>query len=120
MRLLIAPFALMFTLLAGAVEAAQLLVVHDQSCGEYTRWQTEIAPSYAATPEGRAAPLLSVAADGPWPDGLAIARRPRLSPTFILLEGGVEIARIEGYSDPETFRADLRQMLRAGGIAVAR
>ena len=110
----------LLTLLAGMAHAApplQLLVVHDDACGEYTRWRQEVAPGYAATPEGRAAQVLAVAAEGPWPDGLAIASRPRQSPSFILLRGGIEIARMEGYSSPEDFRARLGRMLQASGSA---
>ena len=31
---------------------------------------------------------------GPYPDGLALDRRPWLTPSFILLRGGQEVARV--------------------------
>ena len=61
--------------------------------------------------EGRAAPLLVVDRDGPYPDGLALARRPWLTPSFILLQGGIEIARFEGYPGAGKFFPVLRDML---------
>ena len=91
----------------------QLLVAYDNSCGEYSRWQQEIGPGYGASAEGRAAPLLAVNMEGPWPDGLVLGNRPRLSPTFVLVRNGLEIARMEGYRDPADFNARLGQMLQA-------
>lgn len=93
----------------------QLLVAHDAACGDFARWQREIGPAYATSPEGRAAPLLDVSMDGPWPDGLALSSRPRQTPTFILVDEGREIGRIEGYGDAASFRAGLSRLLRQGG-----
>ncbi|TXB70096.1 SoxS protein [Paracoccus aurantiacus] len=98
---------------ASIAEAArlQLLVAYDRGCGEYSRWQQEVGATYPASAEGRTAPLLPVAIDGAWPDGLALASRPRLSPTFVLLRDGFELGRIEGYRGANEFRAALDQML---------
>ena len=109
--------ALLLTLATGPAFAGslQLLVAHDATCGDFARWQREIGPSYAQTAAGRAAPLLDVAMDGPWPDGLALASRPRATPTFILIDNGREIGRIEGYGDAAGFRTRLSGLLRQGG-----
>lgn len=117
MRRYLAPLILSVLLLGGAASAGslQLLVTHDAACGDFARWQREIGPSYAASPEGRAAPLLDIRTDGPWPDGLALASRPRATPTFILVEDGREIGRIEGYGDAARFRAGLSRLLQQGG-----
>lgn len=99
---------------AGAARAAprlQLLMVRRRGCVYCAQWDREIAPVYAAHPEGRAAPLLVVDRDGPFPDGLALARRPWLTPTFILLRGGVEVTRFEGYPGAKAFFPVLRDML---------
>ncbi|MDO5643666.1 MAG: SoxS protein, partial [Paracoccus sp. (in: a-proteobacteria)] len=68
--------------LAGGL---QLLVTHDAACGDYARWQRDVAPAYSSMPQGQRAPLLGLAADGPWPDGLVIGPRPRQTPSFLLL-----------------------------------
>lgn len=101
---------------AGPVAAAtglQLLMVRRRGCVYCAQWDREIAPVYARHPEGRAAPLLMVDRDGPWPDGLVLARRPWLTPTFILLQGGVEQVRVEGYPGRERFFGVLRDMMAA-------
>lgn len=101
-------------LAAGPSRAAprlQLLMVRLQGCVYCAQWDREIGPVYAQSPEGRRAPLLSVDLDGPYPDGLALARRPWLTPSFILLQGGAEMVRFEGYPGKEKFFPVLRDML---------
>ncbi len=105
---------LTFLVLFGTPVSAgslQLLVTHDAACGDFARWQREIGPNYASSAEGRLAPLLEIQSDGPWPDGLALASRPRATPTFILTDDGREIGRLEGYGDAARFRAGLSQLL---------
>ena len=89
----------------------RLLMVDRRDCPASAAWRREIAPGYAGSAEGRAAPLLRVEMDGPWPDGLALARRPVVSPTFVLLAGGLELARIEGYPGADAFHPQLAAML---------
>lgn len=105
-------------LLAGPAVAApglRLLMVRRPGCVYCAQWDREIAPVYASHPDGRAAPLLAVDLDGPYPDGLALARRPWLTPTFILLRDGIEMARFEGYPGADRFFAVLRDMLAQAG-----
>ncbi|WP_254367868.1 thioredoxin fold domain-containing protein [Paracoccus sp. Z118] len=90
----------------------QMLMVESPGCPFCRQFRAEILPSYAAHPQGRAAPLLHVDFDGPWPNGLALASRPRVTPTFILLEGGKEIGRIEGYPGREAFWPAVAEMLQ--------
>ncbi|WBU59768.1 thioredoxin family protein [Paracoccus albus] len=96
----------------AAASNLQLLVAHDTSCGDFARWQSEIGPGYAESNVGRAAPLLSVNIQGPWPNGLALASAPRQTPTFILLRNGQEIGRIEGYGDANRFLAQLNSLMK--------
>lgn len=94
-----------------AAPGLRLLMVRRRGCVYCAQWDREIAPVYAAHAEGRAAPLLQVDRDGPFPDGLALARRPWLTPSFILLRDGVEVTRFEGYPGAERFFPVLRDML---------
>lgn len=89
----------------------RLLMVDRPDCPSSAAWRREIAPGYAGSAEGRAAPLLRVDLDGPWPDGLALARRPVVTPTFVLLSKGLELARIEGYPGADAFHPQLAAML---------
>lgn len=107
--------ALGMTLAPGA-RAAQgrdlrLLMVRRKGCVYCAQWDAEIAPVYASHPEGREAPLTMVDIDGPFPDGLALARMPWLTPGFILLSGGQEVTRFEGYPGGEKFFPVLRAMI---------
>ncbi len=93
----------------------RLLMVVQRGCVYCAAWRREVGPGYPASAEGRIAPLVEVDINGPWPDGLAIGRAPFATPTFILLDRGHEIARIEGYPGAEGFRTDLRTALADAG-----
>lgn len=95
----------------------RLLMVRRRGCAWCALWDREIAPVYRDHPEGRAAPLVMVDADGPFPDGLALDRIPWLTPSFILLRDGIEIARIEGYPGARDFFPALARMQRAAAPA---
>mgnify|MGYP002712403370 FL=1 len=117
MRHPLVPVAMFCAMLAVmlASTAAQadttLLMVGDEGCPYCRRFRAEILPGYAAHPQGRAAPLREVDIDGPYPNGLALDRRPQLTPTFILLDDGREVARIEGYPGKDAFWPMLGDML---------
>jgi thioredoxin-related protein len=87
------------------------MMVRRPGCVYCAQWDREIGPVYGSHPEGRAAPLFMVDVEGPYPDGLALDRRPWLTPSFILLRGGQEVARFEGYPGAERFFEVLRVML---------
>lgn len=88
---------------APAPRGRALLMVEAPRCPFCAAFRREVLPGYATHPLGRTAPLTPVPIDGPWPDGLALARAPQASPTFILLENRVELGRFEGYDTPESF-----------------
>ncbi|SIQ15941.1 hypothetical protein SAMN05421641_10496 [Paracoccus thiocyanatus] len=110
-RAILAGMAAMAAGPGRAAPGLQLLMVRRRGCVYCAQWDREIGPVYGRHPEGRAAPLLVVDLDGPWPDGLVLARRPRLTPSFILLQGGVELVRVEGYPGRQQFFGVLRDML---------
>ncbi|MFV0409506.1 MAG: SoxS protein [Paracoccus sp. (in: a-proteobacteria)] len=114
--------ALLFMLLATSAQAAplRLVMAYDRGCNESARWIEDIGPAYATHPEGRQAPLVPVAIEGPWPDGLIIGRRPHLSPTFILTRDGLEIGRMEGYSSPADFWTGLGLLIQRNDVKTSR
>ena len=75
-----------------ALRGRALLMVEAPRCPFCAAFRREVLPGYASHPMGRAAPLVSVPIDGPWPDGLALASAPQASPTFILLPKNPENA----------------------------
>lgn len=94
----------------------RLLMVTSRGCHHCRAWRDQIGPGFAASPAGRAAPLTEVDIDGPWPDGLALDRRPRLTPSFLLLEGATEIGRVEGYVGARHFHPVLTRMMLDAGV----
>ena len=80
-----------------------LVMVEQPGCAYCAAWDDQIAPAYPNTAEGQFAPL--VRADlhmGP-PEGIDYARRVNFTPTFILVDDGVEVARMEGYVGEDFF-----------------
>jgi len=88
--------------LAGPVLAVELVMVEQTGCAWCARWNEEIAPAYPNTDEGQFAPLRRVDLRN-MPDDLEIARRVTFTPTFLLVEDGREIARLEGYPGEDFF-----------------
>lgn len=83
--------------------AAELLMLEREGCEWCQRWHAEIGPIYPKTEEATIAPLTLVNIDEPWPERLAGIRREVFTPTFVLVEDGVEVARIRGYTGDEFF-----------------
>jgi len=104
-------FAFLLAALAGAAGAADLVMVEEPGCPWCARWNREIAPAYPKTPEGRFAPLIRTDISIPEPDGTRFSARVVYTPTFILVDNGVELGRIEGYPGPDFFWGLLGKLL---------
>ena len=104
------------TLLASPARAdLTLLMVEQPGCVYCARWDREIAPAYPKTEEGRLAPLRRVQLREPLPDDVTVERRATFTPTFILLDDGVETGRIEGYPGDEFFWPLLGALIEEAG-----
>ncbi len=99
---------LLFALPAAAVE---LVMVEQAGCIYCARWDKQIAPIYSKTAEGAFAPLRRVDIRAV-EDTVEVARRVVFTPTFLVVEDGVEKARLEGYAGDEFFWPMLDEMLR--------
>ncbi|TYC53083.1 transcriptional regulator [Rhodobacterales bacterium] len=103
-RHLIAAAALFLALFGqSSVRAAELVMLEQPGCVWCKRWNEEIGVAYSKTEEGRKAPLRRVDITGPWPQDLDGIGRERLTPTFILIDNGVEIDRLRGYPGEHFF-----------------
>lgn len=83
--------------------AAELVMYTRNGCPFCVRFEREVAPVYAKTPEGKAAPLrrVELPAGGLRGDGL---REPVIAtPTFVLVDDGSEVGRITGYLNDDMF-----------------
>ncbi len=103
--------AILSVLWATALPAAELVMVEEAGCIWCARFNREIGPIYPKTEEAQIAPLRRMDINGPRPDDLSFASPLRITPTFVLIEDGVEHARIEGYPGDELFWPMLGRML---------
>ena len=102
---------------ALSAAAMELVLVEQVGCHYCEQWHAEIGPAYANTAEGRAAPLRTVQLRE-LPKDLDLVSRPVLTPTFILVEDGTELARIVGYPGDNWFWPLLNELLVThGGLA---
>jgi len=107
---------------ARADEAAgfRLLMVESPSCVYCRVFNRDIAPIYAVTPEGRAAPLVHVRLRAPLPEGVSLAAPALVTPTFILIgPDGAERDRIIGYPGEDFFWAYLERMFARAAVPLS-
>jgi hypothetical protein len=87
-------------------------MVEQRGCLYCKMWHDVIGPEkYALTPEGKAAPLRRIDLRPPHPEDLVFAGPLRITPTFVLVKDGVEVARLEGYPGEDFFWGLLGRML---------
>ncbi len=97
----------------GQVNAeVRLMMVEELGCPWCDRWKAEIGPIYPKTAEGRIAPLVKVMIHDPLADGITLKSPPIYTPTFILLNDGQEVGRIEGYQSDEFFWWFMETMIK--------
>lgn len=94
-----------------------LLMAEETGCVWCARWNAEIGPIYPRTAEGRAAPLVryDIRADKP---EVEFKRRVHFTPTFILVEDGKELGRIEGYPGEDFFWGLLGIIMKENDISL--
>ncbi len=111
----LASFVLAFCL-ASPTLAVELIMVERHGCHWCERWNAEIAPIYPKTEEGKRAPLRRLEINV-LPDEITFTSRPVFTPTFVLVDEGRELGRIEGYAGDEFFWFLLSQLLDTHAIA---
>ena len=92
-----------------------LLMAEEDGCYWCARWNKEIAHIYPKTAEGQTAPLQRYDLHSETPD-VTFVRRVHFTPTFILVEDGREVGRIEGYPGEDFFWGLLGMMFDRAGI----
>lgn len=107
MRLIIA-FLLAFSPLP--LIAAELVMVEQTGCHWCAKWNEEISHIYPKTQDGQRAPLRRVDLRD-LPDDVTFRSKPVFTPTFVLVESGQELGRIEGYGGDEFFWFLLAKLL---------
>lgn len=94
-------------------QAAQLVLFEGSWCGVCQHWNKTIGVSYSANEVGRKAPLRRVEIGGALPPELS---RPNVGkvygvPTFVVMDRGREVGRIEGYTSEKYFWQKLDDIL---------
>ena len=87
-------------------------MIDQQGCHYCQKWDAEIGPIYEKTQESQRAPLRKVDLRN-LPDDIEFTSRPVFTPTFVLVENGKELGRIEGYAGEEFFWFLVGQLLDA-------
>lgn len=112
MRLfLLGGIGLLFSAVAGLASDLRLVMVEQPGCAYCAAWDDQIGPAYPNTREGQFAPLMRADLHMGPPNGVTYSRRVSFTPTFILVEDGQEIARMEGYVGEDFFWPVYRKLL---------
>jgi thioredoxin-related protein len=106
------------SLAAASARAETILIMAEETgCMWCALWNKQIAPIYPKTVEGRTAPLRRINIRDEPPTDIVFKRRLTYTPTFVLVNEGQEVSRIEGYPGEDFFWGLLGQMLKEAGIA---
>lgn len=95
----------------SAARAAALVMVEQAGCDWCEKWDEEIGVIYDRTPEGHVAPLRRIDIYEPLPADLAFIGGLVFTPTFVLVDAGREIGRINGYPGEDFFWGLLHRLL---------
>jgi len=92
-------------------DAASLIMVEQQYCEYCKSWNADIGVIYNKTAEGKTAPLRRIDIHEPLPDDLSFLTGLIFTPTFILVNDGKEVGRIQGYASESFFWGLLQKLL---------
>jgi thioredoxin-related protein len=98
-------------LFASTADAFELLMFRRAGCSWCGAWDREIGPLYARTDVGQRIPVRHVDLDRDDVTQFKLSEPIRFTPTFVLVEGNREIARIEGYPGEDFFWARLERLI---------
>lgn len=104
-----APLCVAQSAAAAPSPGLSLVMIEEEGCGYCRRWLEEVGPGYAASDEGRRAPLRRL---DRFSSEAARFARVVYTPTFVLLRDGQEKGRILGYPGPDFFWSLLADLLR--------
>lgn len=111
-RVLIAAALLLFAFgFAAPAGAAELVMFRRAGCPYCAAFDRAIGPIYPKTDIGKRLPMRQVDLDR-GPDGKVTLVSPvRFTPTFVLVESGRELGRLEGYPGEDFFWGLLERLL---------
>lgn len=110
-RLILGVAAVVVLLLPAFASAAELVMYRRAGCPYCAAWDRNIGPVYPKTDTGRRVPIRLVDLDDDRGPKIALKSRILFTPTFVLVDGGREIGRIEGYAGEDFFWGLLERLL---------
>jgi hypothetical protein len=97
---------------AAQADAAELLMYRRAGCPWCAAWDGAIGPVYGKTDLGQRLPLRMIDLDRDPAPAVALAYTVRFTPTFVVVEDGRELVRIEGYPGEAFFWGLLEKLVR--------
>lgn len=95
----------------AATTGMELIAFEAPGCAYCPILRRDIAPTYAASRAGKAAPLRFVDLNDKAADRFQLSSPITVVPTLVLMRDGVEIGRIAGYVGPANIHHILNTML---------
>lgn len=90
--------------------AAELLMFESRSCIYCLRWERDVGSLYDKTDEAKILPLRRVDVDRQSASGVTLQSPVRYTPTFVVVDKGREIGRIEGFASDDAFWGRLDEL----------
>jgi thioredoxin-related protein len=97
--------------LAGPAAAAELVMFRSAGCPYCAAWDKAIGPVYPKTDIGKRLPLRPVDLERSRDGKVVLVSPIRFTPTFVLVDSGREMGRIEGYPGEDFFWGLLERLL---------
>jgi thioredoxin-related protein len=95
----------------SAAWPAELVMFRRAGCPYCAAWDRDIGPIYGKSNIAKRAPLRTVDLDRDKP-AISLAQPVIYTPTFVLVNKGREVGRIEGYPGPDFFWGLLERLLQ--------
>jgi len=98
--------------MADPAGGLRLLMIEQSGCSYCVAFNRDIAPIYEKTELGAAAPLFHADLREDMPDGVSLASKPFVTPTFILIgPDGQELSRLTGFPGEDFFWPFVEDMI---------
>jgi thioredoxin-related protein len=96
---------------APPADAAELVMYRSAGCPYCAAWDRAIGPIYGKTDAGKRAPLRHVDIANRDKNSVVLKSPVRFTPTFVLVDQGRELGRIEGYPGEDFFWGLLERLM---------
>lgn len=98
--------------MADTADGMRLLMIEQPGCAYCIAFNRDIAPIYAKTEHGKAAPLVHANLRDDMPADVQLSSQPFVTPTFILLgPDGQELSRLTGFPGEDFFWPYVSEMI---------